>query len=59
MLYQATITKDTTIKKTRDDFIQAQISDGVLFGMKFKEPTDPDKFMAYLRDSDAHVEDKG
>jgi len=27
--------------------------------MKFKEPTDPDKFMAFMRNSDAHVEDKG
>ena len=56
-LYRVTLTKDTTIKKLSKDFIQVQVSDDVLFGVKFKEKDDcePGVFIANAKNSNAYV----
>ena len=50
-LYRATVTEDMTIKKLRDDFIQIQITTGVIFGVKFKDKdfVNPDMFLVQFK----------
>jgi len=47
-----------TIKKLRDDFIQIQTTDGVLFGVKFKDKDfmNPEKFLAHFKNTNSEAE---
>lgn len=46
-----------TIKKLRDDFIQIQITDGVLFGIKFKDKDfiNPGMFLAHFKNTNSEA----
>ena len=50
-----------TLKKLREDFIQVQITNGVIFGVKFgdKDLTEPGKFLSHFMNSDARVIEQG
>ena len=50
-----------TIKKLRDDFIQIQITTGVIFGVKFKDKdfVNPDMFLVQFKNSKAKVIEQG
>ena len=50
-----------TIKKLRDDFIQTQITTGVIFGVKFKDKdfVSPDHFLVEFKNTKARVIEQG
>lgn len=50
-----------TIKKLHDDFIQIQITTGVIFGVKFKDKdfVNPDKFLVEFKNTTARVIEQG
>ena len=50
-----------TIKKLRDDFIQIQITTGVIFGVKFKDKdfVSPDTFLVEFKNTNARVIEQG
>lgn len=46
-----------TVKKLREDFIQVQITNGVIFGVKFKDKDfiNPGVFLSHFKNSEARV----